>query len=79
MEKAMIFSDYTTEDLPNFDAVLKTMVFREAGIMFEGDNRHLCNADAILSGSDYKQHRWALETVSGGYYVLYHMQGIKNG
>ena len=27
--KAMIFSDYTTEDLPNFDAVLETMVFRE--------------------------------------------------
>lgn len=37
----MIFSDYTTEDLPNFDAVLENYgVQRAAGIVFEGDSQH---------------------------------------
>ena len=39
--KAMIFSDYITEDLPNFDAVLANYgVERAEGIVFEGDNQH---------------------------------------
>lgn len=37
----MIFSDYITEDLPNFDAVLANYgVERAEGIVFEGDNQH---------------------------------------
>lgn len=39
--KAMIFSDYTQDDLPNFDAVLENYgVKRAAGIVFEGDSQH---------------------------------------
>ncbi len=37
----MIFSDYTTDDLPNFDAVLENYGVKCAeGIVFEGDNQH---------------------------------------
>ena len=35
----MIFSDYTQDDLPNFDAVLENYGVKCAeGIVFEGDN-----------------------------------------
>ncbi len=37
----MIFSDYTQDDLPNFDAVLENYGVKCAeGIVFEGDNQH---------------------------------------
>lgn len=39
--KALIFSDYTAEDMKNFDEILRTYgVEREDGIIFEGDSQH---------------------------------------
>ncbi len=39
--KAMIFSDYTTESMANFDAVLENYgVERTEGIVIEGDSQH---------------------------------------
>ena len=39
--KAMIFSDYTGQEMPNFDAVLENYgVNRVDGLVFEGDSQH---------------------------------------
>ena len=65
--KAIIFSDYTTEDMPNFDAILENYgVQRTEGVVFEGDNPTINSTDA------------SSETASAGYYVLApYAQGIK--
>ena len=69
--KAMIFSDYTTEDLPNFDAVLENYgVQREAGIVFEGDNQHYAMQMPYYLVPTINSTDASSETVSGGYYVL---------
>ena len=77
--KAMIFSDYTTEDLPNFDAVLENYgVQREAGIVFEGDNQHYAMQMPYYLVPTINSTDASSETVSGGYYVLVpYAQGIK--
>ena len=77
--KAMIFSDYTTEDLPNFDAVLENYgVQREAGIVFEGDNQHYAMQMPYYLVPTINSTDASSETVSGGYYVLApYAQGIK--
>ena len=75
----MIFSDYTTEDLPNFDAVLENYgVQREAGIVFEGDNQHYAMQMPYYLVPTINSTDASSETVSGGYYVLVpYAQGIK--
>lgn len=77
--KAMIFSDYTTEDLPNFDAVLENYgVQREAGIVFEGDNQHYAMQMPYYLVPTINSTDASSETVSGGYHVLVpYAQGIK--
>ena len=77
--KAMIFSDYTTEDLPNFDAVLENYgVQREAGIVFEGDNQHYAMQMPYYLVPTINSTDASSETVSGGYYVLApYAQGIR--
>ena len=77
--KAMIFSDYTTEDLPNIDAVLENYgVQREAGIVFEGDNQHYAMQMPYYLVPTINSTDASSETVSGGYYVLVpYAQGIK--
>ncbi len=77
--KAMIFSDYTTEDLPNFDAVLENYgVQREAGIVFEGDNQHYGMQMPYYLVPTINSTDASSETVSAGYYVLVpYAQGIK--
>ena len=82
IEKAnmeMIFSDYTTEDMPNFDAVLENYgVQREAGIVFEGDNQHYAMQMPYYLVPTINSTDASSETVSGGYYVLApYAQGIK--
>ena len=77
--KAMIFSDYTTEDLPNFDAVLENYgVQRAAGIVFEGDSQHYAMQMPYYLVPTINSTDASSETVSGGYYVLApYAQGIK--
>ena len=77
--KAMIFSDYTTEDLPNFDAVLENYgVQRAAGIVFEGDSQHYAMQMPYYLVPTVNSTDASSETASGGYYVLApYAQGIK--
>ena len=77
--KAMIFSNYTTEDLPNFDAVLENYgVQRAAGIVFEGDSQHYAMQMPYYLVPTVNSTDASSETASGGYYVLApYAQGIK--
>ena len=77
--KAMIFSDYTQDDLPNFDAVLENYgVKRAEGIVFEGDNQHYGMQMPYYLVPTVNSTDASSETVSGGYYVLVpYAQGIK--
>ena len=77
--KAMIFSDYTTEDLPNFDAVLENYgVQREAGIVFEGDNQHYAMQMPYYLVPTVNSTDASSETASAGSYVLApYAQGIQ--
>ena len=77
--KAMIFSDYTTEDLPNFDAVLENYgVQREAGIVFEGDNQHYAMQMPYYLVPAINSTDASSETASAGSYVLApYAQGIQ--
>ena len=77
--KAMIFSDYTTEDMPNFDAILENYgVQRVDGVVFEGDNQHYAMQMPYYLVPTINSTDASSETVSGGYYVLVpYAQGIK--
>ena len=77
--KAMIFSDYTQDDLPNFDAVLENYGVKCAeGIVFEGDNQHYGMQMPYYLVPTVNSTDASSETVSGGYYVLVpYAQGIK--
>ena len=77
--KAMIFSDYTQDDLPNFDAVLANYgVKRAEGIVFEGDSQHYGMQMSYYLVPTVNSTDASSETVSGGYYVLVpYAQGIK--
>lgn len=77
--KAMIFSDYITEDLPNFDAVLANYgVERAEGIVFEGDNQHYAMQMPYYLVPTINSTDASSETASGGYYVLApYAQGIQ--
>ena len=77
--KAMIFSDYITEDLPNFDAVLANYgVERAEGIVFEGDNQHYAMQMPYYLVPTINSTDASSETAAGGYYVLApYAQGIQ--
>ena len=77
--KAMIFSDYTTEDMPNFDAILENYgVQRTEGVVFEGDNQHYAMQMPYYLVPTINSTDASSETASAGYYVLApYAQGIK--
>ena len=77
--KAMIFSDYTTEDMPNFDAILENYgVQRVDGVVFEGDNQHYAMQMPYYLVPTINSTDASSETASAGYYVLVpDAQGIK--
>ena len=77
--KAMIFSDYTTEDMPNFDAILENYgVQRTEGVVFEGDNQHYAMQMPYYLVPTINSTDASSETVSAGCYVLApYAQGIK--
>ena len=77
--KAMIFSDYTKEDMPNFDAILENYgVQRVDGVVFEGDNQHYAMQMPYYLVPTINSTDASSETASAGYYVLApYAQGIK--
>ena len=77
--KAMIFSDYTQDDLPNFDAVLENYgVKRAAGIVFEGDSQHYGMQMPYYLVPTVNSIDASSETASAGSYVLApYAQGIQ--
>ena len=77
--KAIIFSDYTTEDMPNFDAILENYgVQRTEGVVFEGDNQHYAMQMPSYLVPTINSTDASSETASAGYYVLApYAQGIK--
>ena len=77
--KAIIFSDYTTEDMPNFDAILENYgVQRTEGVIFEGDNQHYAMQMPYYLVPTINSTDASSETASAGYYVLApYAQGIK--
>ena len=77
--KAMIFSDYTQDDLPNFDAVLENYgVKRAEGIVFEGDNQHYGMQMPYYLVPTVNSTDASSETASAGSYVLApYAQGIQ--
>ena len=77
--KAMIFSDYTTEDMPNFDAILENYgVQRVDGVVFEGDNQYYAMQMPYYLVPTINSTDASSETASAGYYVLVpYAQGIK--
>ena len=77
--KAMIFSDYTTEDMPNFDAILENYgVQRVDGVVFEGDNQHYAMQMPYYLVPTINSTDASSETASAGCYVLVpYAQGIK--
>ena len=77
--KAMIFFDYTTEDMPNFDAILENYgVQRVDGVVFEGDNQHYAMQMPYYLVPTINSTDASSETASAGCYVLVpYAQGIK--
>ena len=77
--KAMIFSDYTQDDLPNFDAVLANYgVKRAEGIVFEGDSQHYGMQMPYYLVPTVNSTDASSETTSAGSYVLApYAQGIQ--
>lgn len=77
--KAMIFSDYTQDDLPNFDAVLASYgVKRAEGIVFEGDSQHYGMQMPYYLVPTVNSTDASSETASAGSYVFApYAQGIQ--
>ena len=77
--KAMIFSDYSQDDMPNFDAVLENYgVKRAAGIVFEGDSQHYGMQMPYYLVPAVNSTDASSETASAGSYVLApYAQGIQ--
>lgn len=77
--KAMIFSDYTQDDLPNFDAVLASYgVKRAEGIVFEGDSQHYGMQMPYYLVPTVNSTDASSEAASAGSYVLApYAQGIQ--
>lgn len=77
--KAMIFSDFTAGDMPNFDSVLENYgVERVNGIVFEGDNQHYAMQMPYYLVPTVNSTDASTDAASAGYYVLApYAQGIK--
>lgn len=77
--KALIFSDYTAEDMKNFDEILRTYgVEREDGIIFEGDSQHYLSQMPYYLVPDINSTDITQDLKEKGTYVLVPVaQGIK--
>lgn len=76
--KAMIFSDYSEDNLENFDELLENYgVKRAEGIVFEEDSQHYAMQTPYYLVPDVKSAKAVSDFVSQGYYVLApYAQGI---
>jgi ABC-2 type transport system permease protein len=76
--KAMIFSDYTTKDMSNFDSILENYgVAREDGIVVEGDTQHYAANMPYYLVPTVESTNMTQEAAASGRYVLFPMaQGI---
>lgn len=76
--KAMIFSDYTEENMDNFNEILANYGLERAeGIVFEGDSQHYAMQMPYYLLPDIVSSEAVSETSSSGYYVLTpYAQGI---
>lgn len=77
--KAMIFSDYTGQEMPNFDAVLENYgVNRVDGLVFEGDSQHYAAQMPYYLVPTINSTDITSDLVSSGYYILMpYAQGIQ--
>lgn len=77
--KAMIFSDYTESELPNFATVLENYGVKTAeGIVFEGDNQHYGMQMPYYLLPTVNSTDASSETASSGYYIIMpYAQGIQ--
>lgn len=77
--KAIIFSDYTTEKLDNFDKILENYgVKRVDGIVIEGDAQHYAMQMPYYLLPDVNSTDVTADFASSGYYVLApYAQGIQ--
>lgn len=77
--KAIIFSDYTTEKLNNFDGILENYgVKRVDGIVIEGDAQHYAMQMPYYLLPDVNSTDVTSDFASSGYYVLApYAQGIQ--
>ena len=77
--KAIIFSDYTTEKLDNFDKILENYgVKRVDGIVIEGDAQHYAMQMPYYLLPDVNNTDVTSDFASSGYYILTpYAQGIQ--
>lgn len=77
--KAMLFSDYTEENMENFDALLENYgVSRTEGIVFEGDSSHYAMQIPYYLVPTVNSADAVSNAASSGYYVLApYAQGIQ--
>lgn len=77
--KAMIFSDYTGENMENFDAILENYgIKRSEGIVLEGDAQHYAMQMPYYLVPNINSADAVSEAASAGYYVLApYAQGIQ--
>ena len=77
--KAMIFSDYTGEEMKNFDAVLENYgVSRVDGLVFEGDSQHYAMQMPYYLLPTVDSTDITSDVASSGYYILMpYAQGIQ--
>ena len=77
--KAMIFSDYTEENMENFDAVLANYgLNRVEGLVMEGDMQHYAMQMPYYLLPDINSTDASSDAASAGYYVLApYAQGIQ--
>lgn len=76
---AMIFSDYTGEEMPNFDSLLENYgVQRADGIVFEGDSQHYAMQMQYYLVPTVNSTDASTDSAASGYYVLMpYAQGIQ--
>ena len=77
--KALIFSDYTTSELTNFDSLLANYgVERVDGVIFEGDNQHYVAQMPYYLLPEMNESEITADLVSDNRYILMPVaQGIK--
>lgn len=77
--KALIFSDYSTEEMPNFKSILESYgVTTEAGIVMEGSNKHYISQTPYYLVPNIGSTDVTQDFAASGRYVLMPVaQGIK--